>query len=513
MAEDRRARAGRCRGHRADGRPRRSRTGHPGDVNDGREERIRAAAAAGDLHRRGAAPAAPPPPAAVPAPETPAGPERIGIEDFAKVDLRVAKVVAAERVEGSKKLVRMQVDVGIEQRTIVAGIAEAYEPETLVGRSIVVVSNLKPAKLMGIESNGMVLAGEPGRRAAGARWASRTLRRPAAASSSGGGVDRQPLPPRRRGVRRDLGEVVGARAAAGRDRRPVHPRRGRRGRGRPGRALRGRLARAAVQRRACTRTRRTSSRAAKATWRGPSLPRASAVPRRLRDRGDRPRLPLRLLARGTSSARCSGAGGACAAPALPVVIHTREADEDTLAILSRRGRGRGRGGCSTASPAAPWLARAGARPRLRVSFAGIVTFPRAEALRAIAADVPARPAARRDRQPVPCARAPSGQAERAGVGRSHGGDDCAGARHGGGRIARRCRRELRPTVSPAAGLGPGLRAGGGALTLRAQVWSDHRADHRGKTRLPRWPTSSSPSVPTSSGSSTSSSARSSRASG
>ncbi len=61
----------------------------------------------------------------------------------------------------SKKLLKLQVDVGSEQRTLVAGIAEAYEPETLVGRTVVIVANLKPATLMGIESNGMVLAASP----------------------------------------------------------------------------------------------------------------------------------------------------------------------------------------------------------------------------------------------------------------------------------------------------------------------------------------------------------------
>jgi methionyl-tRNA synthetase len=76
-----------------------------------------------------------------------------------KVELRVATVLAAERVPKSKKLLKLQVDTGSDQRTIVAGIAEAYEPEALVGRTIVVVANLQPAKLMGIESNGMVLAG------------------------------------------------------------------------------------------------------------------------------------------------------------------------------------------------------------------------------------------------------------------------------------------------------------------------------------------------------------------
>lgn len=84
--------------------------------------------------------------------------DRISIDDFMKVELRVAKVLAAEPVPKSNKLLKLQVDVGTEQRMIVAGIAQAYQPETLVGRTIVVVFNLKPAKLMGVESNGMVLA-------------------------------------------------------------------------------------------------------------------------------------------------------------------------------------------------------------------------------------------------------------------------------------------------------------------------------------------------------------------
>ena len=105
----------------------------------------------------------PPPPAAEPAPAVPQGgpPEgdaRISIDDFMKVDLRVARVLTAEKVAGSRKLVKMTIDVGTEQRTLVAGIAEAYDAESLAGRTIVMVFNLKPAKLMGIESNGMVLA-------------------------------------------------------------------------------------------------------------------------------------------------------------------------------------------------------------------------------------------------------------------------------------------------------------------------------------------------------------------
>ena len=110
------------------------------------------------------APAAPAPiaPAAAAAPASAAPLEdRISIDQFMNVELRTAKVVAAEAVPKSKKLIKLQVDLGTEQRTVLAGIAEAYQPESLVGRTIVIVANLKPAKLMGIESNGMVLAASP----------------------------------------------------------------------------------------------------------------------------------------------------------------------------------------------------------------------------------------------------------------------------------------------------------------------------------------------------------------
>jgi len=82
----------------------------------------------------------------------------VTIDQFMAIELRVAKVLAAVRVPKSKKLIEMRVDAGTDERTIVAGIAEAYEPEALVGRKIVIVHNLAPAKLMGIESKGMVLA-------------------------------------------------------------------------------------------------------------------------------------------------------------------------------------------------------------------------------------------------------------------------------------------------------------------------------------------------------------------
>jgi methionyl-tRNA synthetase len=99
-------------------------------------------------------------PAATPTPVATAAADsaEITIEDFAKVDLRVAKVLAADFIEGSDKLLRLSVDLGTEQRTIFAGIRGAYEPEALVGRHVVVVANLKPRKMRFGVSQGMVLA-------------------------------------------------------------------------------------------------------------------------------------------------------------------------------------------------------------------------------------------------------------------------------------------------------------------------------------------------------------------
>jgi len=82
----------------------------------------------------------------------------IGIEDFLKVDLRLAKVLEAERVEGSDKLIKLSISLGDEVRTVVAGIAKFYTPEELVGKKIMIVANLKPRKIFGIESQGMILA-------------------------------------------------------------------------------------------------------------------------------------------------------------------------------------------------------------------------------------------------------------------------------------------------------------------------------------------------------------------
>jgi methionyl-tRNA synthetase len=87
---------------------------------------------------------------------------RISIDDFAKVEMRVGQVKVAEKVKGADKLLRLEVDIGTEVRQVVAGIAEAYAPETLVGRKVVLVVNLQPRKLRGLESNGMIVAASVG---------------------------------------------------------------------------------------------------------------------------------------------------------------------------------------------------------------------------------------------------------------------------------------------------------------------------------------------------------------
>jgi methionyl-tRNA synthetase len=111
-----------------------------------------------------AQPAAPAQQTAAPAPPKPAAtvPDgKISIDDFAKVELRVGQVKLAEKVKGADKLLRLEVDLGSELRQVVAGIAEAYAPETLVGRKVVIVANLAPRKLRGLESNGMIVAASP----------------------------------------------------------------------------------------------------------------------------------------------------------------------------------------------------------------------------------------------------------------------------------------------------------------------------------------------------------------
>ena len=84
----------------------------------------------------------------------------LNFKDFQRIDLRVGKIIEAEKVESSEKLFKLQLDLGTEKRQIVAGIAKFYQPEELVGREIVIVVNLEPRTLMGLESQGMLLAAD-----------------------------------------------------------------------------------------------------------------------------------------------------------------------------------------------------------------------------------------------------------------------------------------------------------------------------------------------------------------
>ncbi|HYV73387.1 MAG TPA: methionine--tRNA ligase subunit beta, partial [Candidatus Binatia bacterium] len=90
------------------------------------------------------------------------GASTITIDDFAKVDLRVGQIKVAEKVKGADKLLRLEVDLGTETRQIVAGIASSYAPEKLIGRKVVIVANLAPRKLRGLESQGMIVAASIG---------------------------------------------------------------------------------------------------------------------------------------------------------------------------------------------------------------------------------------------------------------------------------------------------------------------------------------------------------------
>ncbi len=95
-------------------------------------------------------------------PGTPQGVPQIAIDDFVKIDLRVAQIVVAERIPKADKLLRLEVDLGYERRQILSGIAEWYTPEELIGRRIVVIANLAPRKMRGLESHGMLLAASAG---------------------------------------------------------------------------------------------------------------------------------------------------------------------------------------------------------------------------------------------------------------------------------------------------------------------------------------------------------------
>ena len=117
-----------------------------------------ASAGASEGATQGSAPLNRSVPPAITTVPTPTSDGKITIDDFAKIELRVAQIKVAEKVKGADKLLRLEVDLGYETRQILAGIAEAYAPETLVGRKIVIVANLAPRKMRGLESNGMLLA-------------------------------------------------------------------------------------------------------------------------------------------------------------------------------------------------------------------------------------------------------------------------------------------------------------------------------------------------------------------
>ncbi len=112
-----------------------------------------------------AVPQTPSPESRVPSPESPTPSSespKITIDDFLKVELRAGQIKVAERIPGATKLLKLQVDIGTEIRQICAGIAEYYEPEKLVGMKVVIVANLTPRKMRGVESNGMIVAASTG---------------------------------------------------------------------------------------------------------------------------------------------------------------------------------------------------------------------------------------------------------------------------------------------------------------------------------------------------------------
>jgi methionine--tRNA ligase beta chain len=92
------------------------------------------------------------------------GSREMNINEFFKLELRVAKVLTAEAVPNTDKLLKLEVDIGTEKRQLVAGVAQVYEPEALIGKNIIVVANLQPARIRGVESRGMLLAADAGGR-------------------------------------------------------------------------------------------------------------------------------------------------------------------------------------------------------------------------------------------------------------------------------------------------------------------------------------------------------------
>ncbi len=86
--------------------------------------------------------------------------QTISIDRFFETEMRVARIVAADPIQGADRLLKLQVDLGDEERQLVAGVAQSYEPQNLIGKSIIVVTNLQPARIRGVESQGMLLAAD-----------------------------------------------------------------------------------------------------------------------------------------------------------------------------------------------------------------------------------------------------------------------------------------------------------------------------------------------------------------
>ena len=366
-----------------------------------------------------------------------------------KIDLRVAqRRSTAERVPNSKKLMKLTIDLGTEQRTVVAGIAEAYEADALVGRHVAIVANLKPAKLMGIESNGMVLAASPdGGKPMLVAFDAAAAARHARALASARRRESSPMIDSHchladEAFVADLAEVVararrrrastGALCILSADEPDELARAARGARGVAGGAVcgggpsaPGRRVRRARPSDAATRDRARRRDAA----------------RRGRDRRDRPRLPLRLRADATSSARSSPRRSRVAARARPAGRHPHARGD------RRHDRGPARGRRGPRARRHALLQRhgrrgaAGARPRASTSrSSGILTFPKAgDAARRRARSCPAiacssKPTRRFSRRCRIAASATSRRGSRETL-------------RGAGRRARRCR----PTTLAAHG--------------------------------------------------------------
>ena len=359
-----------------------------------------------------AAAAAPSRAAAAP-PPAPAGRRQIPIDDFMKIDLRVAKVLAAEKVQG---LEEADQDAGGRRARSSARSSPASRrptsPRHWSAASIVIVANLKPAKLMGIESNGMVLAASP----EGGLPVLLGFDRPAAARASRvRALPRDRLAtatwPTRRS-RTTSTTVVGARAWRRRHRAALHP---------GARRRRGSRAADAVSRPLWPGVRfavgvhphqahEFAGRAAEVVAAVQAAARRAAGARRRSARSAS--TTTTTSRRATCSGRSSGAQVELARESgLPVVIHTREADDDTLAIIRRGGRRRGAAASSTASRATARLAdeALGARVPAVVLRASSRSRRRGVAARRRGTG-PGRPAAGRDRLPVPGAGAAPGHA-------------------------------------------------------------------------------------------------------